>query len=109
MRAVLHADGRAFGIAYGVGLLVIAVRPARARTMLPVAAVLAATLTLTAVIDVATGDVPAIAEADHLPEVISVVLVWLLASPTRRRSSTSGTDLTSSLCAVPDSTDAAQD
>lgn len=75
----------AFSVAYGVGLLVVAVRPARARTMLPVAAVLAATLSITAIVDMANGEVPAIAEASHLPEIISVVLVWLLASPAGRR------------------------
>lgn len=75
----------AFGVAYGVGLLVIVARPARARTMLPVAGVLAVTLTITAVIDMANGEVPAIAEASHIPEVISVVLVWMLASPLGRR------------------------
>lgn len=75
----------AFSVAYGVGLLAVVVRPARARTMLPVAAVLAATLTITAVVDMTNGDVPAIAEASHLPEVLSVVLIWLIASPARRR------------------------
>lgn len=75
----------AFSVAYGVGLLVVAVRPARARTMLPVAAVLAATLSITAIVDMANGEVPAIAEVSHLPEIISVVLVWLLASPAGRR------------------------
>ena len=38
----------AFTAAYGVGLLVVAVRPARARTMLPVAVVLAGALVITA-------------------------------------------------------------
>ncbi len=85
--ATVHADRHlgAFTLAYGVALLVVVVRPARARAMLPVAAVLAGALTVTALFDLASGEVPLLNEARHLPEVISVLLVWLLAAPTRRR------------------------
>ena len=76
----------AFTAAYGVGLLVVAVRPARARTMLPVAVVLAGALVITAIVDMANGDVPLVGEAQHLPELLSVVLVWLLAVPAPRRT-----------------------
>ena len=62
------------------------VRPARARTMLPVAAVLAGALLITAVIDLLNGNVPLLGEATHLPELISVFLIWLLAVPSRRRA-----------------------
>ncbi len=75
----------AFTVAYAVGLLVVVVRPARARTMLPVAAVLAGALLVTAVVDLANGRVPLVDEAQHLPEVLSVVLVWLIAVPSPRR------------------------
>lgn len=75
----------AFSIAYAVALLVVVLRPARARAMLPVAAVLAGALLVTAVVDLFTGSVPLVNEALHLPELISVVLVWLLAVPARRR------------------------
>jgi predicted anti-sigma-YlaC factor YlaD len=90
----------AFTAAYGVGLLVVAVRPARARTMLPVAAVLAGALVITAVVDLVEGRVPLVGEAQHLPEVLSVVLVWLLAVPPTRRSTTAGTGPRPSLRAV---------
>jgi hypothetical protein len=73
----------AFTVAYGVGLLVVAARPARARTMLPVAAVLAGALAITALVDLANGRIPLVGEARHLPEILSVVLVWLLAVPAR--------------------------
>jgi predicted anti-sigma-YlaC factor YlaD len=76
----------AFTAAYGVGLLVVAVRPARARAMLPVAAVLAGALVITALVDLLDGRVPLVGEAQHLPEVLSVVLVWLLAVPSPRRT-----------------------
>jgi predicted anti-sigma-YlaC factor YlaD len=82
----------AFTVAYGVGLLVVAVRPARARAMLPVAAVLAGTLLITAVVDLVDGRIPLVGEAEHLPELLSVVLVWLLATPSGRRDRASRTD-----------------
>jgi predicted anti-sigma-YlaC factor YlaD len=74
----------AFAIAYGVGLLVVVARPARARTMLPVAIVVAAALVIGALVDLAQRRIPLISEAAHLPEVVSVGLVWLLAAPSRR-------------------------
>lgn len=79
----------AFTIAYAVALLVVAVRPARARTVLPVAAVLAGALLITAVVDLFRGVVPLVNEATHIPELISVVLLWLLAVPAPRRRATS--------------------
>jgi predicted anti-sigma-YlaC factor YlaD len=76
----------AFSVAYGVGLIVVVVRPARARTMLPVAAVLAGALSITALIDLLNGRVPLLGEATHLPELISVLLLWLLANPRTPKS-----------------------
>jgi peptidoglycan/LPS O-acetylase OafA/YrhL len=76
----------AFSLAYGIALLVPVLRPARARSVLPVAIVLAGGLVATTVVDVAQGRVPLVHEAAHLPEVVSVLLVWLLArAPLRRR------------------------
>lgn len=74
----------AFSIAYAVALLAVVVRPARARTILPVAAVLAGALVITAIVDLVNGNVPLLGEALHIPEVLSVGLVWLLANPQRR-------------------------
>lgn len=73
----------AFSIAYAVALLVVAVRPARARTVLPVAAMLAGALMVTAIVDIASGTIPLVNETSHLPELISVVLVWMLSMPAR--------------------------
>lgn len=75
----------AFSVAYAVGLFVVVVRPARARTMLPVAAVLAGALVLAAIVDAASGRVPFAGEASHLPEIVSVPLVWALTVPGPRR------------------------
>lgn len=80
----------AFTVAYAVGLLVVVIRPARARTMLPVAAVLAGALVVTAAADLLNGRVPLVDEAQHLPEVISVVLIWLIAVPSPRRRGRAG-------------------
>jgi predicted anti-sigma-YlaC factor YlaD len=84
--AAAHASRHlgAFSVAYGVALLVVVVRPARARTVLPVALVLAGTLTLTAIVDGLRGQVPLLGETWHLPEVLSVVLVWIVAAPSPR-------------------------
>lgn len=75
----------AFTAAYGIALLVVAIRPARARSILPVAGFVAGALAITAVIDVADGRVPLTGESVHIPEVLGVGLVWLLAVPGARR------------------------
>jgi predicted anti-sigma-YlaC factor YlaD len=75
----------AFSVAYAVGLLVVVARPARARTLLPVAGVLAAALVISAVADVVDGVIPLLGESGHLPELLSVPLLWLLAVPVQGR------------------------
>lgn len=76
----------AFTLAYGVALLLVVARPARARTVLPVAATLALALAISGVVDIVDGQVPLSNEALlHLPEILSVALVWLLAMPSLRR------------------------
>lgn len=73
----------AFSVAYAVGLIVVVVRPARARTMFHVALVLAAAMVVTAVVDIAQGRVPLVNEALHIPELFSVLFLWLLTRPRR--------------------------
>ena len=73
-----------FALAYAIGLVVVAMRPAKARGILPLSLALAGCLAVTAVIDVIRGESPIIAEIAHLPELFGLVLVWLLAAgPTR--------------------------
>jgi hypothetical protein len=74
-----------FSLAYGVMLVLVVLRPARARTALPVAMVVAGALVITAIVDLATGSIPLIEETLHIPEVVSVVLIWLLAVPVGQR------------------------
>ena len=85
--AAIHSTRHlsAFTLAYGVLLLLVVARPARARTALPVAGVLAGALVITAIADLVVGRIPLVGEALHLPEVVSVVLIWLLAVPVERR------------------------
>ncbi|MCU1395603.1 MAG: hypothetical protein JWM34_4031 [Ilumatobacteraceae bacterium] len=78
-----------FAVAYAIGLLVVALRPAKARGMLPLAAALAGCLAITAVIDVIEGRVPAVTEIHHLPEIVGLILVWVLAMPKRMPSGAS--------------------
>ncbi len=73
----------AFSLAYAGGLVMVVVRPARARTMLAVAAVLVASLLVTAIVDAAQGRTPLVYETSYIPEVLSVLLLWLLARPDR--------------------------
>lgn len=83
----LH-EGRhlgAFTVAYAVALGAVVVRPARARAVLPIAAVAAGGLALGAIVDLASGRVPVIAEIRHLPEVFSVAIVWSIAMRRPRR------------------------
>lgn len=69
----------AFSVAFAVGLVVVALRPARARAMLPVAFMVAAGLAVTALVDAGEGRVTMLTEARHLPEVGALLLVWWMA------------------------------
>ncbi len=82
----------AFSVAYAVGLLVVAVRPARARSILPVTMVLVAALVIGAVVDAAQGHIPLAGEMAHAPEVLGTVLVWALAVPVRQPRGDAGVD-----------------
>jgi hypothetical protein len=76
-------------VAFAIALGAVALRPSRARGLLPATAALAAALVLTAAIDISRGVTPIMAETDHLTEIIGAVLVWLTARsvshPTSRR------------------------
>ena len=66
-------------MAYGIALMVIVYRPSRARAFLLVTMLLATSLVITAIVDVAQGHIPLSGEVIHVPEVLSLLLVWLLA------------------------------
>lgn len=70
----------AFQVAYAIGLIVVAVRPAKARAMVPQTLALAAAMIGAAIADIGSGVAPAIAETQHLLEIAGLLLVWFLAT-----------------------------
>ena len=70
----------AFQAAYAVGLIVVAIRPTKARALIPLTAALAAAMVGAAIADIVQGSAPAISEAQHSLEISGLLLVWLLAS-----------------------------
>jgi hypothetical protein len=56
--------------------------------MLHVAVVLVGALALTGLVDVAQGVAPLFGEAMHIPELLSVVLLWVLCRPVSRSERT---------------------
>ncbi len=65
--------------ALAVGFLYAAWRPVRAFGLLPIALALAATIGVTAMIDLVEGHASALGESHHLLELAAVVFLWLLA------------------------------
>ncbi len=75
-------DGRhlgSFGAAMALALLYVAWQPVRAAGILPVAAMLAGTMLLSATLDLWSHRTTAVAEAHHLVEFAGLYLVWCLA------------------------------
>jgi predicted anti-sigma-YlaC factor YlaD len=68
-----------FGLAIGVGLLVVAWRPDRAAGILPVVGVVVLCLVATSAVDIAAGRAAPGSEVSHAPELVGLVAVWLLA------------------------------
>ena len=69
-----------FEVAYAVTLLFVAVRPARARALVPFTVVLAIGMAVVAVVDIVGGHAFPLSELSHLLELAGLVLVWLLAT-----------------------------
>lgn len=68
-------------VALAVGLLYVAWRPERASGMLPFAGALAATMVVTALLDIFSGRKAPLGETHHLLEVVGLVLLVVLAQP----------------------------
>lgn len=71
----------AFSVALAIGLGYAAWRPDRAEGLLPVALTLGLMVTVTGVIDLATGRSNPLAEARHVLELVGVVLLLVMAGP----------------------------
>jgi hypothetical protein len=52
--------------------------------MLHVAVVLVGALAITGLVDVAQGRAPLVGEAVHIPELLSVLFLWILCRPVSR-------------------------
>lgn len=70
----------AFQIAYAIGLIVVALRPAKARALVPLTAALAAAMVGATVADIVQGITPALGETQHTLELSGLLVVWLLAA-----------------------------
>lgn len=79
-----------FDVALGVGLLWAAWQPRRATGLLPMVVALGGTMIVTAVIDVARDQAPALGEAHHVLDLAGLALLWALARPPRHTSDRGG-------------------
>ncbi len=73
----------AFDAALAVGLVVAAWRPVRAPGLLPMVAAFTAVLGIIAVVDVAQGRAPTLAEPQHAGELVGLLLLWRVAHQVR--------------------------
>lgn len=71
----------AFSVAYAVGLLLVVARPARARTLVPVAVTLAVAMAVAAFADILGGRIEPLSEIRHVPELLSLSVLMLLSPP----------------------------
>ena len=71
----------AFGLAFAVALLVVAIRPRQARSLVPMTVTLTVAMMAAAIVDTINGKTSPFLEAHHLLEVLGTTLVWLLAVP----------------------------
>ena len=75
---IAHEQG-SWALAFAVGLLVVAARPARAAGILPLVGALAAGLAFTMALDIWAGRAQAASEAPHGLAFLGLGLLWLLA------------------------------
>ena len=74
----------AFSAALALALLYVAWRPERAIGLIPMAAGLALTLVVTAVIDVALGRSEVMSESYHVVELVGLGLLWVISGGRQR-------------------------
>jgi predicted anti-sigma-YlaC factor YlaD len=76
----------AFNLALAVGFAAAALRPARARGMLPLVGVATAALVLLAIVDTANGQTTLLAELPHVIAIAGSLLLYMLARTHQRDS-----------------------
>lgn len=69
-----------YSLAYASVLVIIAIRPARARAFLVLISIAALGFFVTAILDVVRGNVELAAEIEHLTKLIAPFLVWIIAT-----------------------------
>lgn len=69
----------AFGVALAIGFAYVAWKPHRSHGLLPFAAALIVTISISALADVIDGGRTVLAESAHITEVIGLVLLWMIA------------------------------
>ena len=70
----------AFQLAFAVGLIVVAIRPAKARALVPITAVLAVAMAGAWIADIASETTAGMVDLQHVLEFAGLILVWLLAT-----------------------------
>lgn len=74
----------AFTLAYAAAMFAAVLRPSRAGALLPVAAVLVVAIGVNVALDLLKGSATLGSEWTHLPELGSVMLLWLMRKPRPR-------------------------
>jgi predicted anti-sigma-YlaC factor YlaD len=69
----------AFGVALAIGFAYVAWKPHRSHGLLPFAAALIVTISISALADVIDGGRTVLAESAHITEIIGLALLWMIA------------------------------
>ncbi len=69
----------AFGVALAIGFAYVAWKPHRSHGLLPFAAALILTISISALADIIDGGRTVLAESAHITEVIGLTLLWMIA------------------------------
>jgi predicted anti-sigma-YlaC factor YlaD len=81
-------DGRdlaAFEVALCAAMLVVVWKPYRAAGLVPMVVTLAVASLISVAVDVVNGEVPIVAEANHVLILVGLALLWVIARPEQRR------------------------
>ena len=69
----------AFGVALAIGFAFVAWKPHRSHGLLPFAAALIVTISISAIADIIDGGRTVLAESAHVTEIIGLALLWMIA------------------------------
>lgn len=69
----------AFGVALAIGFAYVAWKPHRSHGLLPFAAALIVTISISAMADIIDGGRTVLAESAHITEIVGLALLWMIA------------------------------